>query len=288
MIYDAFLFYNELDLLEIRLNTLNEVVDKFVIVEATVTHTNKPKELYYQKNKKRFKKFSKKIIHVIIDDSPPVSNPWILERYQFTQAVKGLSNCKPDDIILHGPVDEIPNPKKILEWAKKPGKNKVFLMDLSYYYLNLVSTSKKKWEGTHMFKFKDLLHFKDIYYTRYLKPDAMIENGGWHFSYIGDVKKIQLKMSSMAHQEYNNSTYNTPEKIQKAMAEGKDLFGIGRKFKIAAIDSMPDYVKGNQAKFSELIVFNLRSSSRLYFIQSFFLAIKSSLRVFYRKYRPHS
>jgi hypothetical protein len=51
MIYDTFLFNGELDLLEIRLNILNDYVDQFVIVEAATTFTMDPKELYYENNK---------------------------------------------------------------------------------------------------------------------------------------------------------------------------------------------------------------------------------------------
>lgn len=53
MIYDCFTFFNELNLLEIRLNILNDVVDKFVLVEATKTFSGKDKPLYYEQNKKK-------------------------------------------------------------------------------------------------------------------------------------------------------------------------------------------------------------------------------------------
>ena len=46
MVYDCFIVYNELDLCEIRFNVLKDVVDKFVVVEGTLTHTDKPKPLY--------------------------------------------------------------------------------------------------------------------------------------------------------------------------------------------------------------------------------------------------
>jgi len=64
MIYDCFTFYNELDLLEIRLNILDKHVDRFVLVEATRTHQNKEKPLFFEQNKKRVQKFSDKIIQI--------------------------------------------------------------------------------------------------------------------------------------------------------------------------------------------------------------------------------
>ena len=51
MVYDCFTFFNELDMLEIRLNTLAEVVDKFVLVEMAYTFQRKPKPLYFDENK---------------------------------------------------------------------------------------------------------------------------------------------------------------------------------------------------------------------------------------------
>ena len=47
-IYDGFLFYNELDLLEIRLNVLNDVVDHFILIESSVTHSGQPKSFIFE------------------------------------------------------------------------------------------------------------------------------------------------------------------------------------------------------------------------------------------------
>lgn len=107
MIYDTFMFFNELELLELRLNELNGVVDKFVLVEATRTFTNKPKPLYYAENKQRFSQFNDKIIHIIVDDSPDSDNPWVLDRYQKNCVGRGLRNAAPDDIVVFSDADEI-------------------------------------------------------------------------------------------------------------------------------------------------------------------------------------
>ena len=65
-VYDCFNFFNELDILDIRLHELNDVVDKFVLIESVETFTGKSKPLFYNDNKERFKKFEDKIIHIII------------------------------------------------------------------------------------------------------------------------------------------------------------------------------------------------------------------------------
>jgi beta-1,4-mannosyl-glycoprotein beta-1,4-N-acetylglucosaminyltransferase len=74
MIFDCFIFFNEFELLEIRLNELNDVVDKFVLVEATKTHQGKDKPLYFEENKKRFSDFSNKMIHIAVSDYPKRAN----------------------------------------------------------------------------------------------------------------------------------------------------------------------------------------------------------------------
>ena len=56
-IIDCFTFYNEIELLNYRLNILNEFVDFFVLVESTHTHVGKPKDLYFEKNKEKFHDF---------------------------------------------------------------------------------------------------------------------------------------------------------------------------------------------------------------------------------------
>lgn len=253
MVYDAFLFYNELELLDIRLNTLNDVVDKFVLVEATVTHTNQSKPLYYQENKARFKKFHKKIIHIIVKDSPNVSFAWIIERFQLEATTRGLKNCKQNDIILYGAVDEIPSPEKIKEYKDKPGIHKAFLMKLSYYFLNCVAQNVEDWRGTSMFLYKDLKKFKEIYFTRYIPVDVLIPDGGWHFSYMGGLRRMQTKISSMAHQEYNTHKLNSSENLKIAINSLSDFARPWIKFAIVDTSFLPIYVQKNFKKFTDLI-----------------------------------
>lgn len=114
-IYDCFTFFNELDLLEIRLNILNEDVDYFVLVEASKTHSGKEKNLFFEANKERFSGFSKKIIHIIVDDMPEIKNGnrWVLENFQRNAIMRGLSDCENEDIVLISDLDEIPNLENI-------------------------------------------------------------------------------------------------------------------------------------------------------------------------------
>jgi len=102
MIYDAFLFYNELDLLEIRLNELKDVVDRFVLLESSRTFTNKPKPLVFKENRSRFSAFLDRIIHIEINrfDTIDMSNTWKVEYHMrrclaldFDTANRTISFC---------------------------------------------------------------------------------------------------------------------------------------------------------------------------------------------------
>ena len=178
---------------------------------------------------------------------------WIIERYQSTQVMQGLKRCRPNDVILYSNVDEIPKAEKILFWKNRPGKNKVFKQDKCWYFLNCVQKERGIWNGTRMLLFKDLKKFKDIYLVRYLKPDMEIADGGWHFSWMGGVKKFQKKLSSFTHQELNKDSYNTPEKIKQAMIEGKDPFGFNLTFRILDVEFLPKYVRENHDKFKKML-----------------------------------
>lgn len=254
MIYDCFNFYNELELLDIRLNELDSIIDKFILVESTVTFTSNKKPLFYELNKAKFKKFHNKIIHIIVDDSPNVlGNPWIIENHQLNAITRGMVKCHPTDTILVSCVDEIPKKEKIIEWKDKQGKHKVLLQNLSYYYLNLFAINYP-WEGTRIFKYKDLKSYQSPYIARFSPIDVKIEDGGWHFSFIGDVKNIQQKLSAYSHQEYNNPKYNTREKILLAIKEGKDLFNRDIKFEPVDYSKLPDYINSNRELYKQFLI----------------------------------
>jgi len=197
MLYDCFIFFNELELLDIRLNTLNDIIDKFVIVEATRTFTGKPKELFFKKNKNKFAKFLDKIVYIIVNDFPDSENPWNFEKHQRNAIGRGLSNCQPDDIILISDIDEIPRPEVVLNVKDLPGV-KALRQNLYYYYLNV--KSQGDWlHGTRIVFYKDFTNAQDIR----MNNGKLFANGGWHFSYLGGAEQIKLKIRSFSHQEFN-------------------------------------------------------------------------------------
>ncbi|MFN3343382.1 MAG: hypothetical protein ACK40M_11840 [Flavobacteriales bacterium] len=286
MIYDCFTFFNELDLLEIRLNTLSGVVDKFVLVEATQTHQGKEKPLHYQRNKDRFSAFHDRIIHVVVDTYPenPNGDSWVLEKHQRNSIAIGLKDAKPDDVVLISDVDEIPKPEVIVREKNSSGV-RIFRQRMFYYYLNCINATEVGkhpyfWNGTIMVNkseikgsiqdFRELgmkllsyFHSKPahrFYWRMKLRSEMralnvrFVEQGGWHFSYLGGVDRIITKLEAFAHSEYNKPEYKDPERIRKAIVSGEDIFGRGFKYRFVPIDSTwPSHIVQHREKYAALM-----------------------------------
>jgi beta-1,4-mannosyl-glycoprotein beta-1,4-N-acetylglucosaminyltransferase len=279
MVYDCFIYFNELDLLEIRLNELDGVVDKFVIVEADRTFQNQPKPFIFEENLERFAKFQDKIIHVKLTKYPlfiPIINPfspWKLEFYQRNSILKGLKGCKPNDIILISDIDEIPRASVLKEYLDK-GVDRIYglKMDMFMYFFNhkLIYDKESRmtkeeskdgiWFGTAMMPYRLLKQTpvrirKTLMRTlRRKQVYDIIPNGGWHFTFMGGFNKIKQKLEAFSHTEYNLDTIKDEEFIANCLKNGKDILGRNMEFEVmASIDSLPEYLKREdvQQKFSE-------------------------------------
>lgn len=250
MIYDCFTFFNELDLLEIRLNTHNPHVDKFVLVESIYTFSGKKKPLYYDeaKNDERFLKFKDKINHIIVTDKP-FQDIWKTEWYQKNCVERGLTKAKKNDTILFSDLDEIIRPEVLVK-INEEEKHTRLILKLFYYYLNCqanIAASK----GAAFCKFRD---FKNVKYLR--RPNHKInsiKNAGWHFSYLLTTEDIIKKIESFSHDEYNTDFFKDSKRILNCMENGIDLYNRKKiNFTFEELD-VPKYVEENIEKFSKYI-----------------------------------
>ena len=263
-IYDTFIFFNELDLLDIRLNVLNDVVDHFVLVEATRTFQNRKKPLYFSENQYRFSKFLPKIKHIVVEDMPDSSDAWLLEYHQRNSIERGLALCEPEDQIMLSDIDEIPDPTKVTYAAKVTGI-KAFRQSLYYYYLNNACCELSDLPWTIM---ADYSEFKQPQVMRQhliavqasllggsTVTDAhFIEEGGWHFSYLGGTDAILRKLEAFAHLEYSTEVYRDADRIARAVSNGCDLFGRDLHFSRVPLDErFPAYIRTNRLRFEVLI-----------------------------------
>jgi beta-1,4-mannosyl-glycoprotein beta-1,4-N-acetylglucosaminyltransferase len=247
-IYDCFPFFNELELLEVRLHELAGVVDHFVLVESDRTHSNLPKPLHYEENKHLFREFHDKIIHVVVTDMPQDPNPWTREHHQRRCISRGLVNCKTDDIIMVSDMDEIPRGEKV----KPYDRLHVFDQKCFYYFLNCYSGM---WGGTRILPYHELLRLGDPQSVRFAGGPT-IPDGGWHFSYLGGAERIKEKIRSYAHQELNTAKHVDDDYLKKVLNSGADIFNrnITWKFVEPTIEYLPKYVFDNKQKFHTMIL----------------------------------
>ena len=152
-LYDCFMYNNEDELLEVRLNILNKFVNKFIIVESLYDHQGKKKKLNFKINK--FIKFKKKIRYLVLKKFPEGYDSWERENYNRNYLINGLYDANPNDYIIISDLDEIPKiiNKKI--FLKK--KFTVFNQDMFYYKFNLKNVTEPKWMGSRACKKKHLL-----------------------------------------------------------------------------------------------------------------------------------
>ncbi len=279
-VYDIFTFFNELELLEIRLNILDPFVDYFVIVESTQTFSGEPKELIFQKNQHLFAQWQHKIIHYVIDDTPAnedgvrqrLRQPsltaidrqvleatlqadnfpkdiihWLKEFYQKESIKKALVGLRDQDICFVSDVDEIWNPDVLIDFTR-PDIFKLRQLMYSYYVNN---RSNEPWAGTIVTQYKNirtgcLNYLRVVGKTTY----TYVRHGGWHFTNQGGAEKIREKIEA----SYSADDFNTDQnktKIMERISENTDYLGRHFRFWIDETD-LPEYLLKNRQKYSKL------------------------------------
>ena len=236
-IVDCFTFYNEIELLTYRLNILNDVVDYFIIVESTHTHTGFEKILYFDKN--LFEKFKEKIIYIVVDDfqykQPNINyqnnEQWKNENYQRNCISKGLTqlNLNDNDLIIISDLDEIPDPRTLFKIKQNENDNKindVHSLEMDLYYYNLNTRFIIKWYSAKIIpykKYKETNILCNDIRCFYNSPN-IIKNGGWHLSYFGDSNFIKNKILNTPHQEFNNDNFTDIKKVEERVKNFSDLY----------------------------------------------------------------
>ncbi len=278
MVYDCIPFFNELDILKLRLHILDPIVDRFIIEEATVTFSGEKKELCFEKNKAMLQEFLPKITYLVVDDSPIQATTHERDKFQKNALIKGLKDATDEDVIILSDVDEIPNPKVLKKIIAEFNPDKVYHLAqrMFYCFINMEEISgsllsitgefpgveKKMWLGTKVFGKRSIpkagiIEMREASTTA---PGAVrVEDGGWHFGYMGsrqerDVgKRIGTKVAAAAHQEYNNA--DTLAEAMDKLILGQDIFGRDARFKRVEVDeSYPEYLLSHIEEYRYLIM----------------------------------
>ncbi len=250
MTYDCFTFFNELDLLEIRLNILDPYVDYFVLAECEETFSGKEKPLFFLENEeKRFNKWKDKILWL---ENPKIKTDAPFERagFQKDNLRKFLKEiAKDEDIIYFGDLDEIWKPQDIKD-------DKVYnLRQLNYsYYLN--NRSSEEWVGTIVGKWKTIKTNSFNYWRA--NHHNILDNGGWHFTNMGGEAQILKKLDAYDHQEANIPAVR--QGIKFRMDNGLDYLGReadwkGKPFTFRKDESeLPQYLLKNKVKYDKMFM----------------------------------
>ena len=293
-IYDCFMFYDEDLVIDLRLNILNEHVHEFVIVESKFTHSGKKRELLFDINK--YSKFKEKINYIVLENEPVdleivhdndtddkknskyIMNALKRENFQRNEIKKGLTNAKPDDLILVSDVDEIPNLSNLD--INEINDNIILFKQNFYYYKFNLKLEDMPWLGTKGCKYKNLKspqwlrNIKDKKYP-FWRLDVLfsdkkysnikfIDNGGWHFSNMKTPEEIEKKMRTyLHHREYDIKPLGT-KKIEEMIKSKKSIYNLRADMKNEKIDGtqnlkatdgreLPEYLKKNKTKYSNWI-----------------------------------
>lgn len=217
---DCFLYNGEIEVLMLRLATLDAVVDRFVLLESTRAFRGHAKPLHFAAVKPHFAAWGDRIQHIVLDQEPTgLDGSFLREAWQRDRLAHGLAGVPDDAQVLIGDVDEIPDP------AALPHDNgaRAFRMALYYYDARTVCTSRR-WLGTVVTSAADVRRrgAEQVRRTRDAVPTI---EAGWHFSYTGGPAAVGEKIRALSHTEMDTEEHHAA--IADRMALAHDLFGRG-------------------------------------------------------------
>ena len=270
-IYDCFTFYNELDLLELRLTELYDYVDHFVLVEANTTYTSRPKPFYFEENKDRYSKWMDKIIHIKVEDMPMHPDAWVNDRFQRDQIYRGIVDAAAEDLIMVSDLDEIIRPSAVEHMRNSDSLVFALRMPIFNFKFNYMKLNPDRYNVWGMAGRRSV--FLDV------KPDAfrqlrfrffncayqmkengfeVVEHGGWHFGYMGDKEWLVDKAKSFAHQEVNTPEFLEQIDIDASIAARTEWNrNSDHQYEIVDLDAyFPQTITSNPEKYKKYILDN--------------------------------
>ena len=255
-IFDCFMYFDEDIVLDVRLNFLNDYVDKFIIIESEYNHRGEKREPKF--NIKKFEKFKDKIHYILKKDIPfdieeisdsdnenehyrkSIFNASKRENLQRNQILDGLKDLEPNDWVIISDLDEIPNLENV-DFYNIKNKFLFFQQSMMYYKFNL-KLDNFTWTGSRACKFK---HLKSPQWLRNIKTKKFnwwrldvlfsknkyfdikfIKNGGWHYSYLKSPEEIKFKLKSYLHHiDYDRNPLNT-DQIARIIEDKKTIYDL--------------------------------------------------------------
>ena len=240
MLIDAFTYFNEKELVELRIKYLNPIVDFFVVVESNITFAGKKKNWNFPDVlKNKLEEFSHKIqYHQLNIEISEIQNEeswiiddikgddyWRVENFQRNYIKKACNKFSDDDILIISDLDEIPSIKKLnfilsSDFKKiSPVALEQHLFHLDCNYLRLES-----WRGSIVTTMQICNANSPQKFRRLRNRISHFTDGGWSFSSFGGYERVKEKIESYAHSEHNSDKFKNPEHIANCQRTGADLF----------------------------------------------------------------
>ncbi len=276
MIIDACMFFNEVDMLYLRLNILNDTVSHFVVVESLERFGSaKKKESVFLKHQDRFKEFEHKLTHVLVPELHPVytdvASGWQREKNQRDILYRATKDCISNynvecrnwtqDILICSDVDEIPNPDVLKQNLDKIQQGEMYRLDMDFFYYN-VNSYVGKWPwGTTVgtmaaYDWKGSHDARSVNYP----DDRILRDAGWHFSYFGGPDKIREKVKSFSHSQdqiAKDFFSRTDADLKADIKDRRDLYRRPEmnQFEHRSADDprLPKYFLENRDKFPHFV-----------------------------------
>jgi len=255
-IYDLTSVSYDLDLFEVRLNTLWDVIDTFIVVESSNSHTNKPKELELLNNFSRFEKYKEKIIYctAVFKYENPFVNDWVFRNFLFSK----IPNPSDQDVVHHSDNDEISRPEILKEVFKNLKTPISFKTDYSFLCVDLYGREstdaiimKYGWINTDLYKFRD--NRTNFHINNYF---TYIEHAGWHFSNCFGIENMLKKFQYFAHSSEIAPYVKNREYLINCIKQKKGIEIDSKPGTLKQIEineqNLPVYLVKNKEKFAPL------------------------------------
>jgi beta-1,4-mannosyl-glycoprotein beta-1,4-N-acetylglucosaminyltransferase len=262
-VIDAFPFWNETDMLELRVATLEGLVDLHIAVASEVTHAGKKNEMQYEGiPRPEYVKIAVLPVERVLEGEgiPATRRREMRQRNGIIDVLKMMA-LKPDDVVLVSDADEIPHPhvvSYIKEHGVPDGHVAVFMQRLCYYDLN--TSRGYVWQGTRAVRYSDLLALSphvvryglgahDAHYPKYVA----VHNAGWHLSYFGGPERVQQKMKNFLHQELVTDENTDAQVVRSRVTAGADIWGrADESFTVELTRDVPPPVLNNPRQWRHL------------------------------------
>lgn len=257
-IFDCCTFFNEAEILEVRLAELYDVVERFVVVEATHTHSGEPKALSFGDHRERFRPYMDKIRYVVVDELVGTFS-WQREAYQRDAILRGLDGCRDDDMVIVSDVDEILR-REVVERLRGggPAFDTVFTTELDLFFYRLNYRFARDWRaaGAAPFRFIRQTGPNAVRYLAKQNIGHLIRDAGWHFSWMGDVTRFAAKLNAYAHQEHAQSFGEGGMADVASFLDGGGTLpegapGAREGYEVVPLDRHPRLVRDNLDRFRE-------------------------------------